>query len=188
MYLQFGKRLFDIIFCLIALLFLFPILIFISLLILLFDKGPLIYKQIRIGKDKKLFYIYKFRSMPINTRSISSDKIKKLNLTWIGRFIRRTNIDELPQLINILKGDMTIVGPRPALSNQTNLIKYRHRFRVFYFRPGLTGLAQINSYNGMSSLIKAKYDQKYIKSISLKKDLIIILKTFIYILKPPPIY
>jgi len=188
LYLIYGKRLFDILFSLLALLALFPIIIIISLLIKVIDPGPLIYKQKRIGLNCKLFEIYKFRSMPINTLNLPSNKINTKNLNWLSRMIRRTNFDELPQLFNILKGDMSIVGPRPALPSQKNLILNRRKNRVFLFRPGLTGLAQILSYDGMKDHVKVKYDTKYINSISLKADLMIILKTFNYLLKPPPIY
>ncbi|MDB9717916.1 sugar transferase [Candidatus Pelagibacter sp.] len=183
-----GKRLFDIIFSLVALLSLFPILIIICLLIKLFDTGPIIYKQKRIGLNSKIFIMYKLRSMPVNTFNIPSNKIKKLKLNWINKFIRRTNIDEVPQLINILKGDMSIVGPRPALPSQKNLIKYRKRTRILFFRPGLTGLAQISSYDGMKDIEKVNFDKKYTHSVSFKKDLLIILNTFKYLLKPPPVY
>ncbi len=166
----------------------FPILIIICLLIKLFDTGPIIYKQKRVGLNSKIFNMYKLRSMPVNTSNIPSNKIKKLNLNWINKFIRRTNIDEVPQLINILKGDMSIVGPRPALSSQKNLIKYRKRIGILYFRPGLTGLAQISSYDGMKDNEKVNFDKKYIHSVSFLNDLLIILNTFRYLLKPPPVY
>lgn len=188
LYLICGKRLFDIIFSLGALITLFPLIIIISLLIKLFDPGPLIFKQKRLGLNGKLFKIYKFRSMPVSTLNLPSNKIDKINLNWFSKLIRRTNFDELPQFFNILKGDMSIVGPRPALPSQRNLITYRRKSKVFLFRPGLTGLAQILSYDGMKDNVKARYDTKYVNSISLKTDLIIILKTFNYLLKPPPIY
>ena len=163
-------------------------MILISLLIKLFDSGPIIFKQKRVGMKGKLFYMYKFRSMPVNTKNISSDKIKELNLNFVGKFIRRTNIDELPQLFNILKSDMSIVGPRPALFSQNDLIEIRKKKGVFSFKPGLTGLAQISSYNGMSVNTKVDYDTEYINSISFTTDVSIILKTFFYLLKPPAIY
>ena len=126
--------------------------------------------------------------MPVDTINIPSAKIKNINLSWVGQLIRRTNLDELPQIINILKGDMSIVGPRPAIKSQLTLIKYRKKEGIFFYRPGLTGLAQISSFDGMRDEIKTKYDTEYIKSISLKNDMIIILKTCAYLLKPPPIY
>ena len=188
LYLFFGKRLFDIILSLVALIILCPIIILISILIKLFDPGPIIFKQKRVGMNNKPFYMYKFRSMPVDTKNIASDKINKLNLNFISKFIRRTNIDELPQLFNILKSDMSIVGPRPALFSQNDLIEIRKKKGVFSFKPGLTGLAQISSYNGMSVNTKVDYDTEYINSISFTTDVSIILKTFFYLLKPPAIY
>ncbi len=136
----------------------------------------------------KLFYMYKFRSMPVNTKNIASDKIKELNLNFVGKFIRRTNIDELPQLLNILKSDMSFVGPRPSLPSQNDLIEIRLKKGVLSFKPGMTGLAQISSYDGMSINTKVDFDKEYINSISLTTDVSIILKTFSYLLKPPPLY
>ena len=188
LYLTFGKRLFDIIFSILLIVILTPLFIIISILIKIFDTGPLIFYQKRIGLNENLFIIYKFRSMPINTADIPSNKISKLNLNWVNRFIRRTNLDELPQLCNILKGDMSFVGPRPAILSQKSLIDYRKKNNVHLFRPGVTGLAQISSFDGMSDYEKAKYDKDYVNSISFKNDILIILKTFIYLLKPPPIY
>lgn len=188
LYSTFGKRLFDIIFSILLIVILSPLFIIISILIKIFDTGPLIFYQKRVGLNKNLFIIYKFRSMPINTADIPSNKISKLNLNWVNRFIRRTNLDELPQLCNILKGDMSFVGPRPAILSQKSLIDYREKNNVHLFRPGVTGLAQISSFDGMSDYEKAKYDKDYVNSISFKNDILIILKTFIYLLKPPPIY
>jgi len=188
LYLSFGKRLFDFIFSLSALIILFPLILLISLLIKLSDSGPIIFKQKRFGMNGNLFNMYKFRSMPVNTQNIASDKMNKLNLNWVGKFIRRTNIDELPQLFNILKNDMSFVGPRPALPSQLDLIKLRREKGVLPFKPGLTGLAQILSFDGMNVNTKANYDKDYINSISFKTDISIILKTFVYLLKTPPIY
>lgn len=188
LYLFFGKRFFDIILSLVVLIIIFPIMILISILIKLFDSGPIIFKQKRVGMNGKPFYMYKFRSLPLNTKNIASDKINNLNLNFLSKFIRRTNIDELPQLFNILKSDMSIVGPRPALPSQKDLIGIRLKKGVLSFKPGLTGLAQISSYDGMSVNKKVDFDKKYINSISFKTDVSIILKTFFYLLKPPPVY
>ncbi len=163
-------------------------MILVSLLIKLFDNGPIIFKQKRIGLNNNNFYIYKFRSMPLNTSNIPSDEISELNLNWLSNLIRRTNIDELPQFYNILKGDMSVVGPRPALPSQKELIDFRKKNGVMLFRPGLTGLAQISAYDGMQNNIKVEYDVKYVRSITFMSDIFIILKTLIYLLKPPPIY
>ena len=188
LYKVFGKRLFDIVFALFSLIFLSFIFFGVSFLIKLFDPGPVIFQQKRVGLNSRVFDFYKFRSMPINTKDITSDQIGRLNLSWVGKLIRRTNIDELPQLYNILKGDMSFVGPRPALLIQKDLIEYRRQNGALFFRPGLTGLAQIMSFNGMNVRDKSKFDGDYIISISLKFDLQIIFKTLIYLFKPPPIY
>lgn len=179
---------FDIVFSVLALTILFPLILLISLLIKLFDSGPIIFDQQRVGINLNLFNIYKFRSMPINMKNIPSDKINILKLTLVSRFIRKTNIDELPQLYNILKGDMSFVGPRPSLPSQKDLIELRRNNGVLAFKPGLTGLAQISSYHGMNVNIKADFDKEYINSISFKTDVLIILKTFVYLLKSPPVY
>ena len=135
-----------------------------------------------------MFIIYKFRSLPINIKNLPSTKIKKIKINFIGRVIRRTNIDELPQLYNILLGDMSLVGPRPCLMNQKKLMKFRDRKKIFNFKPGLTGLAQIFSYDGMSIQKKVSYDSMYVKKITLLNDLYIIFRTFFYLLKKPPLY
>jgi len=158
------------------------------ILIMVFDRGPVIFKQQRIGRLAEKFWFYKFRSMPINTGDLASDKVGKIELTWVGRVIRRTNLDELPQLLNILKGDMSVVGPRPPIPNQQELIDIRTLNKSIECRPGLTGLAQINSFDGMTVKEKAKFDEEYIQNISLWNDLKIIFGTFFYILKPPPVY
>jgi len=160
----------------------------ISVLIKIFDTGPVFFKQIRVGQDRKEFLFYKFRSMPVNTGNLPSDKIGQLKLTWIGKFIRRSNIDELPQLFNILKGDMSVVGPRPPLPDQKELIQLRIQNGSIKIRPGLTGLAQINSFDGMSIEEKANFDAEYTLQISLFNDLKIIFNTFSYLFKPPPVY
>jgi O-antigen biosynthesis protein WbqP len=188
MYIIFGKRWFDISSSILAVIFLSPILLIIAILIKLFDPGPIIFRQKRIGLNGRLFEFYKFRSMPINTGDIPSDKIGQVRLTWIGRFIRRSNIDELPQLFNILIGDMSIVGPRPPLTSQTELIELRRKNGSIRCRPGLTGLAQVSSFSGMKISEKADFDGIYSKSISFRRDILIILKTFLYLLKPPPVY
>jgi len=187
-YQLFGKRLMDVLIALCAIICLLPVLLMLAISIKLFDPGVIFFVQKRVGKDGKEFSFYKFRSMPMNTGDISSDKIGELKLTKIGKLLRRTNLDELPQLFNILKGDMSIVGPRPPIVNQTELIKLRKNNGALALLPGLTGLAQINSYDGMTVLSKAEFDGEYSKNISIFQDIKIILGTFLYLLKPPPVY
>lgn len=188
MYRSYGKRLFDILTSLAATFVLSPVLIIVALLIKFFDPGQFIFRQKRVGRNGEIFEFYKFRSMPTNTGDIPSDQVGKIKLTWIGQFIRRTNIDELPQLFNILIGDMSVVGPRPPIISQLELVNHRKENGSILCRPGLTGLAQISSFDGMSVPQKAALDGQYAQSISFKNDLLIIFKTFSYLLKPPPVY
>lgn len=187
-YRAFGKRVFDIFFSLLALLLLSPLLVVVALLIKVFDPGPVIFRQNRVGRNGESFVFYKFRSMPVNTGDIPSDKIGAVRIGAVGRFIRRTSIDELPQLLNILKGDMSIVGPRPPITSQTELIGLRRSNGALLCRPGLTGLAQIRSFDGMTVPQKAEFDGMYARSISFLGDIKIVLGTFTYLLKPPPVY
>ena len=182
------KRFFDIIFSSLSILFFIPLFFVVAILIYIFDNGPVIYKQYRTGKGGDEFLIYKFRSLPVNTKLISSDALPNIKTNLIGRILRRTNIDDLPQMFNILRGDMSFVGPRPPLPSQIELIKLRHQNKSIYCYPGLTGLAQIRGYNGMSVIEKAKLDAIYLKNISFANDLIIIFSTFFYLLRKQPKY
>lgn len=182
------KRVIDLIASVMVALLLSPLLFLVAILIKTFDSGPIIFKHRRVGKGGEGFDIYKFRSMPVNTGDISSDMIGNIELSWIGKLIRRTNIDELPQLFNIAKGDMSIVGPRPPILNQYELIELRRANGALYCKPGLTGLAQVKSYDGMTVARKAAYDAEYASHITLKNDMLIVLKTVAYLFKPPPKY
>jgi O-antigen biosynthesis protein WbqP len=188
MYLAFGKRFFDVFIAITAAIALAPLMVVTGILIAIFDPGPIFFRQSRVGSNGRVFNFYKFRSMPTNTEDIPSDRIGKVELTWVGTLIRRTNIDELPQLFNILIGDMSVVGPRPSLPTQYELIEYRKKNGALVCRPGLTGLAQISSFDGMKVFEKANLDGKYALSISLYNDIRIILRTFGYLLKAPPVY
>lgn len=188
MYSQALKRLFDILLAAAALVALAPLCLLVIAAIRIFDPGPAIFRQDRVGRDGRIFQFYKFRSMPVATGDIPSDRIGELRLSRVGRFIRRTNIDELPQLVNIVKGDMSVVGPRPPIPAQTELVELRRRNGALACRPGLTGLAQINAFDGMSVAEKAGFDGKYADEVSFALDCAIIAKTFLYLLKPPPKY
>ena len=188
MYQQFGKRLLDLSIVFMSLVFLSPLLIVIACLIKLYDPGPIIFKQQRMGRCGNSFSFYKFRSMPVNTGDIPSDMLGQIKLTWVGRILRRSNLDELPQLYNVLKGDMSIVGPRPSLLSQTELIDIRKHNGALACRPGLTGFAQVNSFDGMTVVEKAALDGRYAEKITLMGDARIIFNTFFYLLKPPPVY
>ena len=188
MYKRFGKRTLDILLSGVALLIFSPLMLLIALAIRLEDGGPVLFRQVRVGRDRKPFTILKFRSMPIDTGDIPSAQARYVRITRVGAFIRRTNIDELPQLINIFRGDMSIVGPRPALPAQEELCAMREAKGVFRCKPGLTGLAQINAYDGMPDAEKAAWDAQYCSNVTFIGDLKIILDTFGYLLKPPPTY
>jgi len=188
MYKNVGKRTLDVFLASFALLILWPLLVTLAFAIKVFDPGPIIFRQKRIGRNGEIFQFYKFRSMPVDTGDVSSDKLGEIRITWIGRFIRRTNLDELPQLWNILRGDMSIVGPRPPLVTQVELVAMRKSNGALHCRPGLTGLAQVSSFDGMTVAEKAEFDGIYASKVSFVIDISTILKTFLYLLKPPPKY
>ena len=188
MYKLFGKRLFDIFIVFVAVVCLSPLIVIIALLIKIVDPGPIIFKHNRVGQNGELFSFFKFRSMPVNTGDLASDEVGQVKFTWVGKMIRRTNIDELPQLLNILKGDMSIVGPRPPIGSQEELLQARKGNGSLFVRPGLTGLAQVNSFDGMTVSEKAAFDGEYVEKITFVKDVQIILNTVLYLFKPPPVY
>ncbi len=172
MYKNYIKRLFDIVFSLLGMIILFPLFLGVALAIKLDDRGPVFFKQKRVGIDKKIFYLYKFRSMKINTPDIPTHLLDNPEqyIIRIGKFIRKTSIDELPQLFNILIGDMSIIGPRPALWNQDDLIAERDKYGANSVRPGLTGLAQISGRDELEIPVKAKLDGEYIEKMSFLFD------------------
>lgn len=183
---KYVKVILDSVLALIALLLLLPILLIIALLIKLDSKGSVFFVQNRVGINNKIFKIYKFRTMYSETpKDVPTSDFNDANkyITKIGNVLRKTSLDELPQLINILKMDMAIVGPRPALYNQYHLIELRKQNNVHLVRPGLTGLAQINGRDEISDEEKVKYDTEYVKDITLFKDFKIIVATFFKVLK-----
>ena len=188
MYSNQLKRPLDKCIALCALVFLSPFCLLITILISLFDPGPVIFCQSRVGRGGHVFDFYKFRTMPLSTGDIPSDQIGDVRLSWIGALLRRTNLDEVPQLFNVLKGDMSIVGPRPSIPSQQHLTELRRKNGALTCYPGLTGLAQINAFNGMSAEKKAEFDGQYAASISFSGDIRIVCRTFSYLLKPPPKY
>ena len=170
MYAKYIKRTLDLILSLMALIVLMPLMIIIGILVRINLGSPIIFKQKRPGKNEKIFTLYKFRTMT-DKRDIDGNLLPdEYRLTKFGKFLRSTSLDELPELINIIKGDMAIVGPRPLLVEylpyHTEEEKHRHDVR-----PGLTGLAQVNGRNEISWEEKLKYDTEYIKEISFYSDL-----------------
>lgn len=188
MYERHGKRALDIVIAAGAISLLWPLMLAVSVAIKLEDRGPVIYRQARVGKNGGPFELLKYRSMPVRTASIESRHAENLPVTRIGRLIRRLSIDELPQLVCILRGDMSVVGPRPAIADQTLLLELRRSSGAFALRPGLTGLAQVNSFDQMSVDEKAAFDGEYARTVSLIRDLGILLRTVTYLRKPPPTY
>jgi undecaprenyl phosphate N,N'-diacetylbacillosamine 1-phosphate transferase len=182
MYKKYIKRLLDILISLVGLIFLSPVILIVAILVRIKIGSPVIFKQERPGKDGKIFRLYKFRSM-----SDKKDKNGKLlpdneRLTKFGRILRATSLDELPELVNILKGEMSLIGPRPLavcyLPYYNEKEKHRHDVR-----PGLTGLAQINGRNTLNWEDRFAYDIEYVNNITFKSDLKILFKTFYKVIK-----
>lgn len=176
MYAKYIKRILDLILSLMALIVLMPLMIIIGILVRINLGSPIIFKQKRPGKNEKIFTLYKFRTMT-DKRDIDGNLLPdEYRLTKFGKFLRSTSLDELPELINIIKGDMAIVGPRPLLVEYlpyyTEEEKHRHDVR-----PGLTGLAQVNGRNAISWEEKFLEDLEYIKNMGVKNDIKIIFKT-----------
>lgn len=180
------KRLLDFVLSLIGIVVLMPVFIIIGILIKVDSRGPVIFKQKRYGKNKEPFYIYKFRTMasdaPQNVATKDLNDSKKY-ITKIGAFLRRTSLDELPQLFNILLGQMTIVGPRPVVLKEENLIIARDLYGANDIKPGITGWAQINGRDLLSIEEKAKLDGYYVENMGFKMDIKCFFKTIQYVLK-----
>jgi lipopolysaccharide/colanic/teichoic acid biosynthesis glycosyltransferase len=160
-------RLFDITLSMFGLLIGIPILI-VLYLIGQFDTGSPIFRQERVGRNLKSFTLIKFRTMKIDTASVASHLASSDSITPFGRFLRSSKLDELPQLWNVLKGEMSLVGPRPCLYNQNELIDFRNQQNVFSVRPGITGLAQVNQIDMSTPELLARTDAKMIKEMSIK--------------------
>lgn len=169
-------RLFDFCFAFIALTIGFPFLLCLTIIGLL-DTGAPIFRQERVGRNKKPFILIKFRTMPVGTVSIASHLASSASITTFGHFLRKTKLDELPQLWNVLKGEMSLVGPRPSLFNQEELIKARYAKGVYSVRPGITGLAQIQNIDMSTPDLLAKTDAKMIETMTVTKYFLYIIKT-----------
>lgn len=167
------------------LILLSPLFLVISILIKLESKGSVFFKQERVGKDNINFNIYKFRSMRTDTPDVATHLLSDpdIFITKIGKFIRKTSIDELPQLINIIKGEMLFVGPRPALYNQYDLIELRNDCRVDSLYPGITGWAQINGRDELDIEEKVEFDEFYLKNKNILFDIKIVMLTIVKVFK-----
>ena len=159
-------RILDFFLALFGLLFAFPFLVIIYI-IGLFDTGSPIFTQERVGRNKKPFTLVKFRTMKVDTASVASHLASAASITPLGGFLRKTKLDELPQLWNVLKGEMSLVGPRPGLFNQEELTLERDKQKVFDVRPGITGLSQINEIDMSTPELLAKTDREMIDSMSV---------------------
>lgn len=182
MYQNFIKRLLDFV-CALVLLIIFSIpMICIAILIKIEDRGPIIYKSKRMGKGLKTFNTYKFRSMKTNREALHSDMSHEQMVTKVGKFIRKTSLDELPQLFNVLKGEMSFIGPRPWIPEYYEWFTDEQKRRVDVL-PGISGLAQVKGRNGISIFKKIEYDLEYVKNISLWMDIKCIWLTVVTVFK-----
>ncbi len=175
------KRFFDFLFSLLALIVLSPVILVLSLLVLISSGSPVIFKQERVGYGNRLFTIYKFRTMKdgmrqTRTEDLTEDEIEN-DITFIGKILRKLSLDELPQLYNILKGDMSFVGPRPLIPQEEEIRELREKYNVYSVRPGITGWAQVNGRDFISDEQKAKLDKEYVENRTLLMDIKIMFKT-----------
>lgn len=186
MYRNGIKRILDFIMSLMGIIVLSPVFLVLIVAIKLDSKGPILFKQKRVGIHKTYFSILKFRTMYIDTpKDMPTHMLENPDqyITRVGKFLRKTSLDELPQLINILKGDMSIIGPRPALWNQDDLIAERDKYGANDIMPGLTGWAQINGRDELEIPVKAKLDGEYVKKISFCFDVKCFFGTITSVLK-----
>lgn len=176
----FWKRLLDVLFSFLLLFFLALPMLFIACAVLFTSRGGAIFRQKRVGRNAETFVCYKFRTMysyAPNNRPTSDFSDAALYVTPVGRFLRRTSLDELPQLFNVLKGDMSLIGPRPLIAEEETVHRLRMEKGVYDIRPGITGLAQISGRDLISDSEKAELDAKYVESIGFASDFGILFKT-----------
>lgn len=185
MYKNFFKRIIAFVVSLIGLVLLSPIFLIISIIVKIDSRGPIFFKQKRIGIHKTYFNILKFRTMRIDTPDLPTHMLEnpEVFITWSGKFLRKTSLDELPQIINILTGKMSIIGPRPALWSQEDLINEREKYGANDVLPGLTGLAQISGRDELSIAEKSKIDGDYVQLLSFSEDIKIFFGTIAAVLK-----
>lgn len=179
------KRFFDIIISLFGLIILSPLLALTCVVIFIDDGLPVVFRQKRVGRNSKLFTIYKFRTMKKGTRSAATGELSESDeqITKSGRVLRKTSVDELLQLVNVLNGTMSIVGPRPLIPEEKEIHALRERYGVYKVRPGVTGWAQINGRDALDDETKALYDKEYVEKQSLLFDIKILLKTVAVVFK-----
>jgi len=186
MYRKYIKRLLDFILSLLGIILLSPLFLFLAIIIKIDSKGPLLFRQKRVGIHKSYFHILKFRTMKLETpKNMPTHLLENPEqyITRIGEFLRKTSLDELPQLLNILKGDMSIIGPRPALYNQYDLIEERDKYGANDVMPGLSGWAQVNGRDELPINVKAQLDGIYVKKQSFLFDTYCIILTIGSVIK-----
>lgn len=185
MYKRLFKRLIDIVLSFMGIVVLAIPMLVVAIAIKIDDPGPAFFKQKRVGENKKLFSLYKFRSMKVNTPDIPTHLLDNPEqyILRVGGFIRKTSIDELPQLFNILRGEMSVIGPRPALWNQDDLIEERDKYGANDVKPGLTGWAQINGRDELEIPVKARFDGEYVEKMSFVFDCKCFFGTIMSVLK-----
>ncbi|BCI60985.1 sugar transferase [Solibaculum mannosilyticum] len=180
------KRVLDIVLSSLALILLSPVLLILAVAIKVDSSGPVFLRQKRMGRYKKEFVIFKFRTMRADTpRYVPTHLLDNPDqyITRVGRFLRKTSLDELPQLLNIVRGNMSIIGPRPVIKNEFDLIELRDKYGANDIRPGLTGWAQINGRDDLPNDVKAAYDGEYAQNLSFAFDMKVFFKSFSYVAK-----
>lgn len=179
------KRFFDFLISLFALIVLSPLFLVISVIILVSDGAPVLFRQKRVGRNNELFTIYKFRTMKNGTENVASAELENAEdkITRIGKLLRSTSIDELPQLINILNGTMSLVGPRPLIPQEDDIRKLREEYNVYSVRPGMTGWAQVNGRDIITRENKALLDKEYVEKQSLGFDIKILFMTVLKVIR-----
>lgn len=185
MYQKYFKRLIDVILSSLGLIIFSWLFLILMIAIKIDTPGPVLFKQQRIGKNRKLFEIYKFRTMRIDTPNVPTHLLSNPDqwITPVGKILRKSSLDELPQMLNIFKGNMSIIGPRPALWNQEDLANERDKYGANAVLPGLTGLAQISGRDDLAIPIKSKLDGKYVEHITLLCDFKLFFGTFLSVVK-----
>lgn len=185
MYKKFVKRAFDLMLSLVGLVVLLPVFAVIAIVMKISDPGPIFFKQKRVGIHKTYFQLYKFRSMKVDTPDIPTHLLENPEqyISGIGKFLRKTSLDELPQLFNIISGKMSIIGPRPALWNQDDLVAERDKYSANDVLPGLTGWAQINGRDELEIPVKARLDGEYVEKMSFLFDCKCFFGTIVSVLK-----
>ena len=173
------KRVLDFLISLFALIILSPLFLIVSVGVLISDGSPVFFRQNRVGKNNELFEIYKFRTMKRGTENVASNDLSDadVKITRLGKILRATSIDELPQLLNILNGSMSLIGPRPLIPEETRIRELREKYNVYSVRPGITGWAQVNGRDNVSAEKKALLDKEYVEKQSLMLDIKIFFMT-----------